>query len=620
MASLRKCVPIARGLAGVVVCALALATSVKAQKIDFTGQPNDTFDPSSVKVADTILHNGKFATNLESEPFVAACAIAQGRIVAAGSRETVMRLKGKRTKLIDLNGRTAIPGLNDSHLHAVRGGRFFNLELRWDGVDSLERGLAMINEQAERTPDGQWVRVIGGWSPFQFKEGRLPTVAELNAAAPDTPVFVMFLYSRGYLNAAAVKALGLTKNTKPPRDSEYVFIDGGAELHAKPNASILYQTIGALPRLAVDDQINSTRHFYRDLARFGLTSASDAGGGGHVFPDNYAATKYLADSGEMPMRISVYLFPQQKGAEYAEFENWLKRYERDYNWATRTLHGYVVRGGGEYLVWAAGDFENFMAPRPSLAPDMKQQLLPVARMLLRNNWPIRLHATYDQSISQLLEIFEELDQEEIDFAGRRWAIDHAETISQRNIARIQKLGGGIAIQNRMYFAGEYFQQRYGGHVTSQSPPLRLLVDSGIPLGAGTDATRVSSYNPWLSLHWMVSGKTIGGTQLYDKNNVVSRHEALRLYTIGSAWFSGEDGIKGRLKPGQFADIAVLNSDYFSIPEDEIRDVESVLTLVDGKPTYASEEFADLNPALPPVSPSWSPVAHFGGYQSNQGKK
>ncbi|MFN3193100.1 MAG: amidohydrolase [Aureliella sp.] len=570
--------------------------------------------PEETSVAETILLNGNFYTNAHGEETVEACAIADGRFVRVGSQAEVAKLRGGRTRVIDLNGRRVLPGLNDSHIHAVRGGRFYNLELRWDGVRSLREGLEMIREQAARTPKGQWVRVIGGWSPFQFKERRLPTVEELNEVAPDTPVYVMFLYSVGFLNRAGCEALGITPSTQPPNAaSRYVFTDGGAELYAEPNAMILYKTIGALPSMSVKDQINSTRHWYHELARFGLTSVVDAGGGGHGFPDNYIATKVLAKRGEMPMRVSVYLFPQTPGQEFVDFRRWLQSNERDFNDAMRTLHGYTLRGGGEYLVWAAGDFENFLSPRPELAPDMRQQLLPVARLLLRNNWPIRQHATYDESIRQLLDVFEDIDRHEIDFAGRRWAIDHAETISAESIDRVKTLGGGVAIQNRMAFAGEYFLDRYGAEVTAQSPPLRKLVDSGIPLGAGTDATRVSSYNPWLSLYWMVSGKTVGGTRLYPPSNCLTREEALRLYTVGSAWFSGEDGIKGRITPGQFADLTVLSDDYFRVDEEKIKTIESVLTMVDGRVTYATDEFLHLDPKLPPVSPSWSPVAHFGGY-------
>ena len=270
-------------------------SAIHAQELDLSGNLNDTFIPEEAGIADTILVNGEFHTNVADQPKANACAIAGGRFIRVGDRASVEELKSDRTRVIDLQGRAVVPGLNDSHIHAVRGGRFYNLELRWDGVKSLREGLEMIRQQAARTPKGQWVRVIGGWSPYQFDERRMPTVAELNEVAPDTPVYVMFLYSVGFLNKAGCEALGITPDTRPPnQQSRYVFREGGAELYAEPNAMILYKTIGALPSMSVKDQVNSTRHWYHELARFGLTSVVDAGGGGHNFPDNYIATEVLA--------------------------------------------------------------------------------------------------------------------------------------------------------------------------------------------------------------------------------------------------------------------------------------------------------------------------------------
>jgi predicted amidohydrolase YtcJ len=194
-------------------------------------------------------------------------------------------------------------------------------------------------------------------------------------------------------------------------------------------------------------------------------------------------------------------------------------------------------------------------------------------------------------------------------------IDHAETISPRNIDRIRALQGGIAVQHRMAFQGEHFIDRYGKAQAEQSPPIRRMLATGVPVGAGTDATRVASYNPFVSLYWLVAGKTIGGTPIYTEANRLDRMEALRLWTVGSAWFSSEERTKGALVPGQLADVAVLSADYFSIPEDQIKSLESVLTIVGGKPVYASAEFKDLSPPPLPVSPEWSPVAHYGGYRS-----
>lgn len=567
--------------------------------------------------ADLIVYNAKITTLDETNPQASALAVRDGVFLAVGSREAVLNYRADGTRVVDAGGRRIVPGLNDSHLHATRGGRFFALELRWDGVDSLERGLAMIAEQAEHTPPGEWVRVIGGWSPFQFEERRMPTIRELNRAAPDTPTFVLFLYSQGFLNAAAVRALGIDATTETPAGARYEFIDGGVVIHAEPNPGLLYQTIGALPGLSAPDQLISAMHFYHELNRFGITSAIDAGGGGHDFPTDYQASRRLAESGDLPVRISYFLFPQEKGSERKEFSDWMAQNEIYQQFHHTLGHGYELEGGGEFLVWSAGDFENFMAPRPNLGDrgDWQGDLADVTTLLVDRGWPLRIHATYGESIGQILDVFESVRRDRGRFAPR-WAIDHAETATAEDLERIKSMGGGISIQNRMMFAGEYFADRYGKHAAAEAPPVRKMLDLGIPVAAGTDATRVSSYNPWLSIYWLVTGKTMGGMQLFSDDNKLTREEALRLWTHQAAWFSQEENVKGRIAPGQYADFAVLNDDYFEIPAEEIRSIEAVLTVVGGKPVYGAGDFAEVsaNPNLPAIKPDWSPVGRFGGYQ------
>lgn len=564
--------------------------------------------------ADLIVHNAKIATQSDALPEARAVAVRGEKFVAVGRDDEVMGLRGDLTRVIDAGGRRLIPGLNDSHVHAVRGGRFYNLELRWDGVESLERGLEMIREQAKRTPKGQWVRVIGGWSPYQFKERRMPTVAELNAAAPDTPVFVLFLYSQGLVNEAGVEALQLTPESVSPEGGRYEFDEGGgAILHAAPSPAILYTSIARLPQLSAEDQINSTKHFYRELNRFGLTSVVDPGGGGHAYPTDYQASHALARQPGFPLRISNYLFAQTAGTELQDYQKWTAAEKLDLDLATARVDGYLVEGAGENLVWSAGDYENFMSPRPELKAKMEQELAAAVRVLAKHQWPIRIHATYDESIGRVLDVFDPVFRETGYKA--RWCIDHAETISEKNLARIKAMGGGIAVQDRMAFAGEIFRDRYGVAAAAHAPPLRAMVRAGIPVGAGTDATRVSSHNPWLSLYWMVTGKTVGGAQLAAAENRLSREEALRLYTVGSAWFSGDESVKGTIAPGRYADFAILSADYLSVPDEQIRAIESLLTVTGGDVVYAVEPFARVAPEpLPAVSPEWSPVAAFGGYQ------
>jgi hypothetical protein len=559
--------------------------------------------------ADTILHNAKIATN--SDPsFVEAIAIAGGKVVAIGSEREIFQMHGPAARVIDANGRTVIPGLNDSHMHPIRGGLNYNMELRWDGVPSLADALRMLKEQAARTPAPQWVRVIGGWTEFQFAERRMPTLDEINEAAPDTPVFIMHLYDRALLNGAALRAVGYDK-TAPDFPAGEVQRDRHGNptgmLIAKPNANILYSTLAKGPKLSREDQVISSRLFFRELNRFGITSAIDAGGGFQSYPDDYGVVSELHRNGELSIRLAYNLFTQKPKHELADFQNW----------TTIAKPGdgddlYRVNGAGEMLVFSAADFEDFLQPRPEMAPVMESELKAVICHLVEKRWPFRLHTTYDETITRALNIYEEVNRE-IPFGGLHWFFDHCETISDRNIERVKALGGGIAVQNRMAFQGEYFVQRYGSRRAKSTPPIRRMLEMGVPVGAGTDATRVSSYNPFLCLYWLITGKTIGGLNLYPEENRFDRSEALKLYTMGSSWFSTEDGKKGALAPGQLADLAVLSADYFSIPEEEIKDLESVLTIVGGRVVYATEEHASLAPPELPVSPDWSPVAHYGRY-------
>ena len=235
----------------------------------------------------------------------------------------------------------------------------------------------------------------------------------------------------------------------------------------------------------------------------------------------------------------------------------------------------------------------------------------VVALLAKNRWPFRLHATYGESITRFLNVFEAVNRE-VPFEGMHWILDHGETISDRDIERVKALGGGIAIQHRMAFQGEYFIRRYGKRMAANTPPIKKMLAAGVPVSGGTDATRVASYNPWVGLYWLVSGKTLGGTELYPETNRFDRVEALRMYTANAAWFSNDEGKKGSIVPGQLADLAVLSEDYFSIPEERIKHLESVLTIVDGKPVYGVGEFKDQAPPPIPVSPDWSPVARYGG--------
>jgi predicted amidohydrolase YtcJ len=353
-----------------------------------TAQTNDT------AIADTIFFNGKIATQDDKRSFVTALAITNGRILATGSDQYVMQRAGPGTTRIDLKGRTVIPGLNDSHLHVIRGGLNFNMELRWDGVPSLSDALDMLRRQVARTPAPQWVRVVGGWNEHQFAEGRGPTLEEVNAIAPDTPVFLLHLYDSALLNGAALRAVGYSKDTPNPPGGEIQRDRHGnptGMLIARPNAGLLYATLARGPKLGLDDQLNSTRHFMRELNRLGVTSAIDAGGGYQAYPDDYAIVMDLAKRGELTMRIAYNLFTQNAKKEIEDFAKWVKM--------TTPADGddfLRMNGAGEMLVFSAADFEDFLEPRPDLPETLEAELIAVVRLLVQNRWPFRLHATYDE--------------------------------------------------------------------------------------------------------------------------------------------------------------------------------------------------------------------------------
>jgi predicted amidohydrolase YtcJ len=562
-------------------------------------------------IPDSVFHNGLFTTLDHSHPVAEAVAIKDGKFVAVGANADIIPLAGPGTRMIDLAGRRVLPGLIDNHLHIIRGGLNFNMELRWDGVRSLAEAMSMLKRQVALTPPPQWVRVVGGFTEHQFAEKRLPTIEDLNAVAPETPVFLLHLYDRALLNGAALRAVGYTKDTpEPPGGTILRDVQGNPTgmLIAKPNAGILYATLAKGPKLPFDYQLNSTRHFMRELNRLGVTGAVDAGGGFQAYPEDYAVIQKLADDGQLTIRLAYNLFTQKPKAEKEDFLNWTKTSK----YAEGTDY-FRHNGGGEMLVFSAADFEDFREPRPDLPAEMEHELEGVVRILAANRWPWRMHATYDETISRSLDVFERVNRD-IPLAGLNWFFDHAETVSDESLDRIAALGGGIAVQHRMAYQGEYFVERYGPGAAEATPPVARMLEKGLKISAGTDATRVASYNPWVSLAWLVTGKTVGGLQLYPRRNCLDRETALRMWTENVTWFSNEVGKKGRIAVGQLADLIVPDRDFFACPEAEISDITAVLTVVGGKVVYGADGFKPLTEVtVPPAMPDWSPVRRFGGY-------
>jgi predicted amidohydrolase YtcJ len=566
--------------------------------------------------ADIILINGKITTFDEAQPEVEAVAIQSNKIIFIGPSLQALKLKSSRTVVVDAKGKRIVPGLFDSHLHVIRGGRFYNTELRWDGVTSLAAALDMLRQQASRTPDGQWVRVVGGWNEYQFDEKRLPTLQEINAATGETPTFILYLYGKAWLNKAGLAKLGITADTpNPPSGLIEKDNEGNPTglLVAEPSAFLLYSTLAKLPELNAEEKVNSTLQYLRELNRLGLTAVMDAGGGFQNFPDDYGTTDSLNKLGKITVRLPYYLFSQKKGTEFADYTRWIGMINIDLHESNGINQvDYYVKGGGENLVADAADFENFLFPRPELPVSLEKNLRQVIQLLVKNRWPFRLHATYNESISRFLDVIEDVNKE-IPLNGLSWFFDHAETVTVENLKRIKSLGGGIAIQHRMAYQGESFIRRYGKTAAQHAPPVKRMLEMDIPVGMGTDGTRVASYNPWIGLYWLTTGKTVGGTQVMSPENTIDRKAALRLFTSGGYSLIKETG-KGQIQKGYYADLIILNKDYLTVPDEEIKTISSLLTIVDGKVVYGDDGYKAYAPPVLPVIPEWSPVKYFGGYQ------
>ncbi|RDI97366.1 amidohydrolase [Dyella solisilvae] len=553
-----------------------------------------------------IVHNARIHTGVAQRPEVQALAVHGDHIAAVGTNGQIRSLAGPATLMIDAGRRRVIPGLIDAHIHLMRYGPSYNLDLRWDGVPTLAEAMRLLAEQVARTPATQWVRVVGGFCEHQFAERRLPTLDELNQVAPSTPVLIIHLGDRALLNGAALLACGYTRDTPDPPGAHMEWDASGSPtglLLAAPNLSLLDDALSHAPSAPYEYQLNAMRHFMRELNRLGVTSVIDAGAARQRYPDDHRVIEELQLHHLLSVRVAYHLGASTPHAELG-----------DYTHLTSTLHPgqgdafYRLNGAGELLVHAAVDFSNFRQPRPATPPSMEVELEPVIRHLAANRWPWRMHATYDETISHALDVFERVDRE-IPLHELHWFFDHAETVSEHNLERIARLGGGITVQPRMAYQGEYFAERYGAEATAHAPPFRRMLELGVHAGVGSDAARLGSYDPWIGLHWLTTGTTLGGLSLYPRERCLDRASALAMYTHANSWFTGEEGIKGQLDVGQLADFAVLSDDYFDVADEDIRQIVSDLTVVDGRIVYADGPFQMHDPAPLPAMPEWSPVNH-----------
>ena len=530
------------------------------------------------QTADTILVNGKILTIDAQSSIREAMAIRDGRIVSLGSSADIRKLGGPQSRVIDLQGRTVIPGLIDSHLHAIRAAQTFATEVNWIGAPSLADALARVTDASKTMKPGAWLIVAGGWNVQQFKENRRPTQAELVKAAPNNPVYIQLGYGWAMLTPMALKALNINSDADVP--------SGGRlerDANGQPTGAIsggqgaIIALFDKLPKPTFEQQVDGTKRFFRELNRLGLTGVYDPGGN-NLLPEDYQAVFKVWRQGEMTVRVAYTLCGNTPGGEFEEIKN---------------LVALLPQGFGDDMLRFGGLGERITAAmnnnnRPTEVE--KAKYYEIVKWAAERGLTLTMHWNNDGSVGQLLDIFERVNRE-TPIANLRWSIAHLNDASEASLRRMKALGVGWTVQDAMYFGGDGYVQQAGAEAARRVPPVMTGKKIGVPIGGGTDAHRVASYNPFTSLQWFLDGTTVSGHAIRGPEQTPDRMDALRFYTLGSAWFSFDEKTRGSLEAGKFADLAVLSKDYMTVPVSDVHTIESVLTMVGGRIVYASGPYA-----------------------------
>ena len=566
----------------ILFLALTLAACGSGAEVDFARS-------LAVKApADIVLRGGKILTVDRNFSIAQAVAIRDGRFVAVGTDRDIRPLIAPSTKVIDLAGRTMIPGLIDSHIHATVAGLSWDSELHWESLHTLADGLRQIAVAVKARPPGSWIVVGGGWVPTQFAERRFPSRAELDALAPNHPVYIQYLRHGALLNRAALAAVGIASGTPDPPGGKFERNPSTGELtgwlEGVPAWEYAYQKI---PRLALDQVRRSLRDLFQELNRLGVTSIGDMQTDGVNFAHRRVLA-YMARSGELSLRVDFYVAANGPGDELEQFNTAVEELKR-----LPQNELFRFAGFAEPLNRAAGDGDLLSDPQAAaIDAASREKFRRAARFFADGGYNFHLQAMQDHTARQWLDILEQVHQA-TPFTSQRITFAGLEDAAPETIARIKRLGGAIAVVDRMALTGERYGELRGLEKARNAPPLRTMVDSGIPLSAGTDAFQSANYSPMLGLWWLITGKTVAGTAMRSASQNLTREEALRLYTAGGAWLAYQEGRKGSIEPGKFADLVVLNADYLTVPVDQIRTLESLLTMVGGRIVHAVGPFASL---------------------------
>jgi predicted amidohydrolase YtcJ len=527
-----------------------------------------------------VLLNGKIVT-LDAKSTVAeALAIERDKVIAVGSGEAIKKLAGPKTQVVDLGGRMVIPGLIDSHIHAIRTALTFGIETDWSAIRSLDEGLKIIAESAKKKP-GAWIIVAGGWHEGQVKEHRGPTSAELASAAPDNPVYVQHLYDYAVLSPKAMETLGIDGEAKVPPAGKLVR-DQNNKLTGVVHGDLatFSNLFARVSGTGFSSEVESTKAFFKALSAVGVTGIIDGAGGG-MPPKNYYPLFEVWRQHQLTVRVAYYINGSKPGQEVKDLKEYFQVIPTNFGDDMLKLVGI-----GEVVVWGMHDGPAGARKTFTPKPGAPETLREVAEWAAERKLRIQIHASSDNAASQVLDIFEAVNAK-TPIGDLRWVIAHIDNASPGTLQRMKALGMGWAVQDRLYFEGDVWPRVMGAEEALQAPPLTEGLKIGIRIPGGTDGPRAAPYNPFYTLEWLVTGRTVRGTSMRAKQYSPTREQALRIHTIDSAWMAGDDDKRGSLEPGKWADLVVLSDDYFSVQDDRISDIKALMTLVGGKVVHST---------------------------------
>jgi predicted amidohydrolase YtcJ len=516
------------------------------------------------QTADTILVNGKILTVAPQFSIREAVAVRDGKIMAVGSSAEIRKLAGSQTHVIDLQGRTVIPGLIDSHIHAIRAGQTFTTEVNWVGAASITEAMSRIHEASLAKKPGAWIVVAGGWQPEQFKEKRRPTQADLVAAAPNNPVYIQHDYDWEVMTPAGFKAMNIATEADLPHPGKFE-----RDASGKPTGAIeddggfdvAIALFDKLPHPTFDEQVAGTKKFFRELNRLGVTGVGDPGGN-NLNPENYQPVFQIWREHQLTLRIAYSLCGPTPGKEFEELQGLTQMLPQGFGDDLLKFNGI-----GERVTWAMNNNDH-----PSA--DELDRFYGILRWAAQRRMTVTMHWPHDASADALLSIYERVNAE-FPVKDLRWSVAHLTDASPEHLRRMKAMGVGWTIQRPEAVAVENAKEL------------------DVTMGAGTDAHRVASYNPFTTLRWLLVDSKRAGASPRGPGQTPTREDALRAYTIGSAWFSFDDAERGSIEPGKLADLAVLSKDYVTVPLDEIETIESLLTMVGGEIVYGAGPYAGL---------------------------